>query len=145
MAMEKAFSSETTHCFVDAAWNATTRGGGFGCIFRDYSNTVTLAQFSSNRCFVGSAFTAEAIAIKTALVEAVKLGLRTLAVWSDSQSLITAISSRERRIEAQGVLHDIFHLSTLFYAVSFHYVPRLSNMDADALAKGALLNLVNSV
>ena len=145
VAVEKAFSSETTHCFVDAAWNATTRGGGFGCIFRNYSNTVTLAQFSSNRCYVGSAFTAEAIAIKTALVEAVNLGLRTLAVWSDSQSLITAISSHERRIEAQGVMHDIFHLSTLFYAVSFHYVPRLSNMDADALAKGALLNFVNSV
>ena len=64
---------------------------------------------------------------------------------ADSQSLITVISSQDRRIEAQGVLYDIYHLCSLFSVVSFHYVPRLSNVDADALAKGALLNFVNSV
>ena len=78
-------------------------------------------------------------------MEAVNLGLRTLTVWSDSQSLITAITSQEKRIEAQGVLYDIYHLCSLFSVVSFHYVPRLSNVAADALAKGALLNIVNSV
>ncbi|WZZ90981.1 hypothetical protein YC2023_119560 [Brassica napus] len=46
----------------------------------DFSN-ITLHHTSANRCFVGSAFIAEALAVKTALLEAVNLGLRTLIIW----------------------------------------------------------------
>ena len=73
---------KTNQCFVDAAWNATNRRGGFGCIFKDFSNII-LHHTLANRCFVGSAFIAEALAVKTALLEAVNLGLRTLITWSD--------------------------------------------------------------
>ncbi|KAL0722453.1 hypothetical protein Bca4012_037052 [Brassica carinata] len=135
---------QATQVFVDAAWNATTGGGGFGCIFKDQSHEETFHQISSNRCFVGSALVAEALAVKTALLEAVSLGLRTLTVWSDSQSLITVISSRGNIVEAQGVLFDIYHLCNLFTSISFHHVPRLNNTEADALAKYALQNIVIS-
>lgn len=101
-------------CFVDAAWNATTRGGGFSCIFKDPYNSTTFHRKSANRCFVGSAFVAEAIAIKTALLEAVSMGLRTLTIWSDSQSLISTIKNKKNAIEAQGVLFDIEHLCYFF-------------------------------
>lgn len=138
-------SSHTTHCYVDAAWNATTKGGGFGCIFKDPSTSNLIHQVSGNRCFVGSAFIAEAIAVKTALLEAVNLGLRTLIIWSDSQSLISTISLQKKSVEAQGVLFDIAHLCSFFSCISFRFVPRLGNAEADCLAKQALLNLSNSV
>lgn len=76
--------SHHINCFVDAAWNATTKGGGFGCIFKDPFTNNIFHQASGNRCIVGSAFIAEAIAVKTAMLEAVNLGLRTLTIWSDS-------------------------------------------------------------
>lgn len=139
--------SGTNICFVDAAWNATTRGGGFGCIFKDPCNNNILHQSSTNRCFVGSAFIAEAIAVKTGLLKAITLGLRTLSVWSDSQSLINILNTKKKSTEAQGILFDIEHLSSRLASISFHHVPRLNNTDADAdaLAKLGLLNLVNSV
>lgn len=113
---------QSSQCFVDAAWNTTTRGGGFDCIFKDRAMQA-FHQSSVNRCFVGSAFIAEALAVRTALVEAVNLGLRTLTVWSDLQSLITIISSRHRSVEAQGILFDIEHLRLYFTSISFCHVP----------------------
>lgn len=93
-------SNQVNHCFINAGWNATTRGGGFGCISKDQTNKNIIShQISANRCFVGSAFITEALAVKTDLLEAVKLGLRTLTIWSDSQSLITAITSRGRIVK----------------------------------------------
>uniref|UniRef100_M4EYQ1 RNase H type-1 domain-containing protein n=1 Tax=Brassica campestris TaxID=3711 RepID=M4EYQ1_BRACM len=87
----------------------------------------------------------EALAVKTGLLEAVNLGLRTLTIWSDSQSLSTTISSRSKSVEAQGVLFDIEHLCNIFSAVYFRHVPRLNNVEADALAKFALSNPQNIV
>lgn len=94
---------------------------------------------------VGSVFIAEALAVKTGLLEAINLGLRTQTIWSDSQSLSTTISSRSKSVKAQGVLFDIEHLCNFFSAVYFHHVPRLNNVKADALAKFALLNPPNIV
>lgn len=71
----------------------------------------------------------------------VSLGLKTLAVWSDSQSFTTDISSKGKIVEAQGVLFDIEFLCIFFSSISFHHVPRLNNAEEDALAKLALLNL----
>ncbi|CAG7903011.1 unnamed protein product, partial [Brassica rapa] len=93
-------------CFIDAAWNAGSSGGGFGCIFKDTNNN-TMHQFSSNRSSVGSSFVAEALAVKACLKAARSLGLSKLTVWSDSKSLVMAISNKEKITEAQGVLFDI--------------------------------------
>ena len=127
-------------CFVDAAWNAGTSRGGFGCIFKD-SNRETIHQISSNRSNVGSALIAEVLAIKAGLKADRSLGLRKLIIRSDSKSLVMAITSEEKIVEAQGVLYDIAHLCKSFLSISFYHVPRLSNVDADTLAKAALLRL----
>ncbi|KAG2261318.1 hypothetical protein Bca52824_068397 [Brassica carinata] len=105
-----------TQCFVDAAWNAGTRGGGFGCIFKDMNNS-TFHHHSSNRSFVGSAFAAEALAAKAALQVAVTLGTRMLAVWSDSKPLVLAISLNAKVVEAQGTLFDISQLCNNFVSI----------------------------
>ncbi|KAF2558103.1 hypothetical protein F2Q68_00013278 [Brassica cretica] len=132
-----------SHCFVDAAWNAATRGGGFGCIFKE--NNKKLCQTSSNRCDVGSALVAEALAVKAGLKAARSLGLRKLTLWSDSKSLIMAINTKENIVEAQEVLFDISQLCTSFLSISFLHTPRVNNVEADALAKRALLELTHSV
>ena len=133
-----------TQCFVDAAWNAGTSGGGFGCIFKD-TTSRTLQQCSSNRSNVSSALVAEALGVKPGLKAARLLGLRKLAIRSDSKSLIKVINTNEKIVEAQGVLFDIYQLCTSFTSVSFDFISRDFNEDADALAKAALQNLSNSV
>lgn len=99
-------SNSEIQCFVDAAWNAGTRCGGFGCIFK-YINNRTLHQCSSSRSNVGSTLVAEALAVKAGLKAARLLGLRKLTVRSDFKSLVMAISNNEKIVEAQGVLFDI--------------------------------------
>ena len=56
-----------------------------------------------------------------------------------------AINTKEKIVEAQGVLFDINQLCTLFTSVSFDFISRDFNEDADALAKAALQSLSNSV
>ena len=73
------------------------------------------------------------------------LGLHKLAIRSDSKSLIMAINTKEKIMEAQGVLFDITQLCTCFTAVSFDFISRGLNEDADALAKAALQSLSNTV
>ena len=132
-----------TQCFVDAAWNAGSSDGGFGCIFKDNVNRI-LHHFSSNRSYVDSALVAEALAVKAGLKAARSLGLRKLAVRSDSKSLMMAINNKEKIVEAQGVMFDIAQLCNSS-SISFDCVSRVNNADADALAKAALLRLPNSV
>ncbi|KAJ0244099.1 Ribonuclease H domain-containing protein [Hirschfeldia incana] len=127
-------------CFVDAAWNVGFSGGGCGCIFKDVNN-ITTHQFSSNCSCVGSAFVAEALAVKACLKAARSLGLSNLNVWSDSKSLVMAISNKEKITEVQGILFDISRLCSSFMSVVFVHVPRLNNVEADALAKAALFHL----
>lgn len=52
-----------------------------------------------------------------------------------------AITNEEKIVETQGILFDISHLCRSFLSVSFYHVLRLRNVDADALAKAALLRL----
>lgn len=68
-------NSQDVQCFVDAAWNADTNRGGFGCIFKDMNNGK-IHQYSSNCSNVSSALVAEAIVIKAGLMATQSLGLR---------------------------------------------------------------------
>ncbi|CAF2056272.1 unnamed protein product [Brassica oleracea] len=113
-----------TQCFVDAEWISATCMGGFGWIFKDLTS--------------GSALIAEALAVKAVLLDAVSSGLTSVTFWSDSKSLISALSSKDKHIDIQGILHDISVLCRSFVSISFNYVLRLENSEADAIAKSAL-------
>ena len=130
-------SLKHTQCHVDAAWIAATNRGGFGWIFTD-PTTGSSSAMSSNRSYVGSALIAEALAVKAALSHAVSLGLTSVTFWSDSTTLVSAIFSKDNIVEIQGILHDISVLREALVCSSFNYVPRLKNLEADALAKSAL-------
>ncbi|KAH0900324.1 hypothetical protein HID58_049892, partial [Brassica napus] len=95
---------------------------------RDPSSNITIHQNSENRCIVGSAFIAEAIAVKVALLEAAQLGLRTLTIHPSSTSYQ----------QGRGILkHNECCLILSTY--------KLNNAEADSLVKQALWNLSNSV
>ena len=57
---------------------------------------------------------------------------------SDSLDLIKLLRKKESRPALFGVVFDIYFFSSYFDAISFAYVPRLSNVEADSAAKSAL-------
>lgn len=77
-----------------------------------------------------------------AMLEAVKLGaneeLRKICFESDSSQLISAINSGTCCPELYGVVADILAFSTIFEFVSFAWIARERNIQADRLAKAAL-------
>lgn len=131
--------SEALLCFSDAAWQASSRLGGMGWIIKDPLNSVFL-QGSSSRPFVTSALVAEALALKAGIQAALASGVSRLACFSDCKELVLLLNSDGHANELDGILTDITLLGSSFLSISFHFVPRLENAQADLLAKTALLS-----
>lgn len=126
-----------TYHEIRKVWILATHMGGFGWIFKDpYSGSPR--SMCSNRSHVGSALIAEALAVKAVLADAALSGLTLVTFWSDSKTLISALSSKDRHIDIQTILHDISVLCQSFVSISFKHIPRLMNCEADSLAKSAL-------
>lgn len=119
----------------DAAWSPQGTAAGLGCFVITPAGTRT---HSKSLTHVNSVLLAEGLA----LLEAVKLGvqqeLRMVCFESDSSQLITAINARGCLPELYGVMEDIFSFLSLFEFVSFSWIPRERNLQADRLAKAAL-------
>ena len=135
--------SRTVICNVDAAWDALSRNCGIGGMFSGWSPCPSLAPICESRNFVSSALMAEALAIRSAVMYAASSNVKSLMIRSDSLSLVKLLKERGSVPALFGILFDIYHFSSSFDVVSFSYVPRLSNVLADSLAKSAL-SLLNS-
>lgn len=133
--------SDAISCFVDAAWNASSRCCGMGWVIQDTSKDLSVRS-SSHREFVSSALVAEALAMRSALVMAASItDIDSLAVFSDSQVLVSLINSKGCVVELRSILYDISLLRQSFVSISFAYVPRSNNIVADDLAKMALASV----
>lgn len=126
-------------CHSDAAWMADTCDSGQGWIINNPLGSM-VKQGETYRRFVVSPLMAEALAMNAAISDAAALGIKDLECYSDSKVLITLLTDRSPSVELQGILHDITVLSSAFEFISFFYVPRAFNVDADRLAKSALVN-----
>ncbi|KAF3562955.1 hypothetical protein DY000_02010986 [Brassica cretica] len=135
------FPDGRTVCKVDAAWNATSGACGIGGIFSG-DNTRNLSTVSEAHSHVSSALMAEAIAVHRAVVLTVYSNVRSLTVLFDSLSLIKLL----KRGGTQPELFDIYHFMTMFDVISFDFISRIFNAEADSVAKSALaMSVTNSI
>ena len=136
----------TLLCLVDGAWDAVSRNCGTGGNFSGEGSSAYPNPISDSRRLVSSALMAECLAIRSAVMYAALLNIKSLMILSDSQSLVKLLKERGSVPALFGILFDIYHFSSLFDVISFSYVPRSSNVMADSVAKSALslLNLTSS-
>lgn len=71
--------------------------------------------------------------------------ISVLNVFSESQTLITLLKSKEKNVWIQGILFDIYSLSNLFTSIFVPFYPACGeNSIADTIAKSVLLSLASS-
>ncbi|CAE5968258.1 unnamed protein product [Arabidopsis arenosa] len=128
---------------TDASWLEPTRFCGLGWVGRDSQGTI-LFKNSATEQFVASVIQGEALAIKAGLQEATLHGFSTVAIKSDSKTLIELLRSGKVTNELVGLLHDIRGLAANLVSVTFQFIPRSANTVADEMAKSALSTLVSS-
>lgn len=75
-------------------------------------------------------------------ISAVSRGLKSLSLFSNSRVLMELVSSRSCCVEVEGVLRDIQVLRESFVSISFSFMSRLCNSEADSIAKAALLSIL---
>ncbi|CAA7044658.1 unnamed protein product [Microthlaspi erraticum] len=112
------------YCFVDSTGKETKRG------------------HSAER-HVSSPVIAEALALRSALNQALEDGIPNLLVLSDAHDLIRAINSQEQIKSIFGILFDIHALASLFDSISFSFILRSENVITDSIAKFAKSRLID--
>lgn len=124
-------------CTTDASWNATSRTAGLAWILWGHNGEKT-NQESEIQQYVSSPLMVEALAIRSAIAMAAALEIPNLQICSDSQTLIRAINNKMQDKEIYGILNDIHQISSVFGSISFSFLPRQQNKEADELAKRTL-------
>lgn len=85
---------------------------------------------------------AEAIAVHRAVSLAV---YSNISVLSDSLSLIKLWKTGGYQTELFGIIFDIYHFISFFDVISFDFISRNFNAEADSVAKSALaVSVLNS-
>ncbi|KAL0711622.1 hypothetical protein Bca4012_018600 [Brassica carinata] len=88
--------------------------------------------------FVGSPLVAEGLILREALTFCISSGVRRIHVLLDSVQLINALTKATSFTELHGITADISSLALNFEFISFDWIHRSKNKEADALAKQAL-------
>lgn len=130
--------------YSDAAWNGSSCAGGLGWVATNQAGG-TLFEGNSPRRVVASVLIAEALALKAGLTMAVSAGYKDVVCFSDSQNLINILTGNKSVIELKGILHDLGVLSESFSYLSYRYVPRNRNEQADKLTKHSLFKMSNNL
>ncbi|CAN6837284.1 hypothetical protein Bca52824_047379 [Brassica carinata] len=118
-----SFENEKLVCYVDAAWDASTRNCGFAGIFKG-SEHGKIQSFKDSRRYVESALIAEALAIRKAVLEAFMSNVDSLLVLSDSQTLVKLLKTKGSRTELSNILTDIYYFGSRLKACSFYVTLR---------------------
>lgn len=122
-----------TCCHTDAAWDKESLRAGLGWIFSNQQGQIGRGSEAQN--FVSSPLMAEALACLSMLNHALSSRIENLRVFWDNQPLVRVINSNLMEKEIFGVVTDIKNLSELFSFISFSFVPRSENHEADRLSK----------
>lgn len=127
----------------DSAWNASTRRAGLGWTTRTRNQRTSSTDTVDH---VSSPLLAESLALRAALTECREMHVRDLRCEAYSSQLIRAVTSNSKSKEIYGIVADIKSLALSFVVISFCWIPRQMNSEADLLAKQSLsANQVNRV
>ncbi|XP_048599618.1 uncharacterized protein LOC125579806 [Brassica napus] len=119
----------------DAAWSGNGNVAGLGWIIIDPTQHK---EFQRRMEYIASPLMAEGLALREAVLTCLELGLRNIKMKSDSAQLIKCLNTGEHVAELHNVLSDILLLSSGLVPVSFAWLLREKNVEADTLAKCAL-------
>lgn len=120
----------------DAAWNHGGAAAGLGWVIH---LPTDMKLFKSTEDHVSSPLMAEALALLAAVKEGAHEELQCVAFESDSTELIRAVNSNVCSPEIYGIVADILLFASVFAFVSFSWISRERNGQADMLAKSALM------
>ncbi|KAF2548210.1 hypothetical protein F2Q70_00023865 [Brassica cretica] len=132
------FQTGVLVCKVDAAWDNISGRCGIGGVFSGCLES-TAHNFSESHSHVSSALMAEAIAVHRAVALVVYSNVQSLAVLSDSLSLIKLLKKGGYQSELFGIMFDIYNFMSFFDVISFSFISRNFNSEADSVAKSALV------
>ncbi|KAL0732601.1 hypothetical protein Bca4012_008810 [Brassica carinata] len=84
---------------------------------------------------------AEGLALREAVITGRRLNLEVVRFESDCSLLIKSINSGSNVAELHSIIADILSFAEFFKSVSFVWIPREKNRDADCLAKKSLIDV----
>ena len=90
--------------------------------------------------YVNSPLVAEGLALREALQFCIEKDIRQVRCKTDSLLLVKALNSGQHAAEIYGIVAGIVCLSLAFDSISFSWIQRTRNGEADALSKQALWN-----
>ncbi|KAL1194438.1 hypothetical protein V5N11_010350 [Cardamine amara subsp. amara] len=97
-----------------------------------------ILQGSGSRHYVPSALTAKALALREVLSVASSKGFRNIRCLMDCQELVQLLNLQASSLEIYGTLADLRSFRFQFDVISFHYILRCENTDADTCEKAAM-------
>ncbi|XP_057417986.1 uncharacterized protein LOC130712164 [Lotus japonicus] len=118
---------------VDAAFDATTRKGLTGIIFRDSDGEVV--HGSTARFMAASPVVAEALALREAVFLAANLGCDRVIFESDCLAVIQACRGEKEVWEIQQIINDIVEMKIVKSYWGFSWVNRCGNKAAHQIAQ----------
>lgn len=119
----------------EAAWKSDCLTAGLGWTITDNART---RSFSTTTPYVVSPLIAEGLALREAIWSCKQLGFTNICCESDSTLLVQAVNAVSIASELYGITADIFSLADFFNSISFRWISRESNSEADGLAKQCL-------
>ncbi|KAG5396048.1 hypothetical protein IGI04_017862, partial [Brassica rapa subsp. trilocularis] len=145
---EPTILTTSTIVQTDAAWREDLQLAGLGWCVGERNEKLSILAHCH---YVSSPLVAEGLALREALQFCIEKNIRMMRCETDSLVLIKALNSGPPVAELYGIVADIACLSLAFDSISFSWIKRGKNGDADALAKQTLWNaskfmlLVNNV
>ena len=119
----------------DDAWSGSENVAGLGWIIFD---PTAHKEFQQRMEYIASPLMAEGLALREAVLTCLDLGFHNIKMESDSAQLIKCLSTGEQVTELHSVVSDILLVLSGLEPVSFAWLPRERNVEADNLAKFAL-------
>lgn len=98
------------------------------------------SSFLAHCHYVNSPLIAEALALREALICCIEKGILHVYCETDSLKLVKTLNKGSPTAELYGIVAEILCLSEAFESISFVWIKRCKNRDADALAKQAFWN-----